>query len=127
MTLDEEIKRMDTPNADGMLPCECGGDVRLERIGNDATKKRSVIATCAACRRSVKHSGFRHSIEWLENVARTQGNRRPLLAALRLAIAQRRSLQGWIRASVDPSQRTAFASSNERGDAAILAALKGEQ
>lgn len=76
------LEAMLTPNADGLLPCECGGNVTMLRVGNDATAKRSITATCDSCRRSVTNAALRNGMEWLENVTRETLNRRPFLRAL---------------------------------------------
>lgn len=60
-----------------MLPCPfCGAEPELLQIGNDYTKKRSVVIKCNRCRIQRKDSALRNSMVWLVDVAVKQWNQR---------------------------------------------------
>lgn len=60
-----------------MLPCPfCGHDPELMQIGNNYTKKRSVVVKCKKCRIQRKDSALVQSMEWLIDVAIQQWNQR---------------------------------------------------
>ena len=60
-----------------MLPCPfCGAEPEMMQIGNDYTKKRSVVIKCNRCRIQRKDSALRNSMDWLVDVAVKQWNQR---------------------------------------------------
>ena len=60
-----------------MLQCPfCGAEPEMMQIGNDYTKKRSVVIKCNRCRIQRKDSALRNSMDWLVDVAVKQWNQR---------------------------------------------------
>jgi len=54
----------------------CGGEPQLKVIGNDYTKKRSVLIRCPKCRIQVTNSALRNSMEWLIDISIKEWNTR---------------------------------------------------
>ena len=54
----------------------CGGKASLKNIGNEWTKKRSVIIKCKSCRVQMTNSALIHDMEWLESVSIKDWNMR---------------------------------------------------
>jgi hypothetical protein len=66
-----------------LLPCPfCGGTANKVRIGNDYTKKRSVVITCTnkLCRTEQRTGAIHNSHDWCDEVATKKWNTRPVIA-----------------------------------------------
>ena len=60
-----------------LKPCPfCGGDAEGQHIGNDHTKKRTIIIKCPTCQIERTVSTLHHDFKWLENVAAKSWNQR---------------------------------------------------
>ena len=55
----------------------CGAAPIVNYIGNEKTKKRSIVIKCSGCRIQRKDSAMRYGFEWLEKVAVEHWNQRP--------------------------------------------------
>jgi formate dehydrogenase maturation protein FdhE len=54
----------------------CGSKPTLSRVGNDCTKDRKVIIRCPHCRVQRTHGAIRFDMNWLEDEAIKDWNRR---------------------------------------------------
>lgn len=123
--LTDYLDKLSTPDERGLLPCErCGSKKEMRRRGNEHTHGRSIVVRCPSCRLERTDAALRRSEDWLEGVAVTAANVRPLLAALRAAIAQRDAAMD---AACLMSGTTRDPSGTGLLDAAILAKLEGKQ
>ncbi len=60
-----------------LKPCPfCGAEPKATHIGNERTKKRSVIIKCPKCRIERKDSAMQFDFDWLEKVAAEHWNTR---------------------------------------------------
>jgi hypothetical protein len=54
----------------------CGGKAAARYVGNDHTKKRSIMVRCTVCRITRTDSMLKHEWDWLENIAIEGWNKR---------------------------------------------------
>lgn len=60
-----------------LLPCPfCGGSPNVKYIGNDFTKKRSIIIQCTNCHAQRTDGAIRFGMDWLKNISFDRWNRR---------------------------------------------------
>jgi len=63
--------------ADVMLPCPfCGGEPKINFIGNDYTKNRKVEIKCTKCRATILNAGLRYSQEQIARISINAWNKR---------------------------------------------------
>lgn len=64
-------------NQTDLLPCPfCGSQPKLQYIGNEWSKKRSIIIKCPECRITRTDSTIRFCFDWLEEVVKKGWNTR---------------------------------------------------
>ena len=56
----------------------CGTYPEVQHIGNDHTKKRSIVVRCPKCRIQRTDSAIRYDFRWLAGVAEKNWNQRAL-------------------------------------------------
>lgn len=62
-----------------LLPCPfCGEEPIMETVGNDYTRKRSLVIKCSNvdCRATMTNGAILHGFRWLEDVSIEAWNRR---------------------------------------------------
>lgn len=61
-----------------LMPCPfCGTIPAVREIGNEWTKKRSIVIKCPKCRCQRTDATMRFAFDWLRDVAAKNWNQRP--------------------------------------------------